>query len=77
MYRTLIWMSKTISGLSKGIVTDYALYILIGVCFYLYIFSFNSNILDSVSCIIISSTIILILIYPYLGISENSRKISF
>jgi NADH-ubiquinone oxidoreductase chain 5 len=72
MYRTMIWMSKTISGLSKGIVTDYALYILIGVCFYLYIFSFNSNILDSVSCIIISSTIILILISPYLGISENS-----
>jgi NADH-ubiquinone oxidoreductase chain 5 len=71
MYRTMIWMSKTISGLSKGIVTDYALYILIGVCFYLYIFSFNSNILDSVSCVIISSTIILILISHYINIKEN------
>jgi NADH-ubiquinone oxidoreductase chain 5 len=71
MYRTMIWMTKTISGLSKGIVTDYALYILIGVCFYLYIFSFNSNILDSVSCVIISSTIILILISHYINIKEN------
>jgi hypothetical protein len=67
-------MSKTISGLSKGIVTDYALYILIGVCFYLYVFSFNSNIIDLVSCVIISSIIILIFIYPYIGISENSSR---
>jgi NADH-ubiquinone oxidoreductase chain 5 len=74
MYRTMIWMSKTISGLSKGIVTDYALYILIGVCFYLYVFSFNSNIIDLVSCVIISSIIILIFIYPYIGISENSSR---
>jgi NADH-ubiquinone oxidoreductase chain 5 len=35
IYRTLVWISKTIYGLSKGVVTDYALYILVGACLYL------------------------------------------
>ena len=39
MNKALIKTSKTISGLSKGVVTDYALYILIGTCFYLSIFT--------------------------------------
>ena len=52
--------SKTISNLSKGVVTDYALYILISVCFYLSIFTFISIFFDLVNSITVSCLIILI-----------------
>nr|YP_010164152.1 NADH dehydrogenase subunit 5 [Metarhizium album]QRK27477.1 NADH dehydrogenase subunit 5 [Metarhizium album] len=60
--------SKTISVLSKGVVTDYALYILIGVCFYLSIFSFVSVYLDLVNVITVTCVAVL------LGISNYVRK---
>lgn len=46
--------SKTISILNKGVVTDYALYILIGICFYLAVFTFFSTFFDIIYCISIS-----------------------
>jgi hypothetical protein len=54
-------ISKTISGLNKGVVTDYALYILIGVCFYLSIFTFFSVVSGLVNCITITCVVTLIL----------------
>lgn len=39
----LVKISKIISSLSKGIITNYALYILIGVCLYLSIFTFVTD----------------------------------
>nr|YP_010259436.1 NADH dehydrogenase subunit 5 [Stachybotrys chartarum]UIX25696.1 NADH dehydrogenase subunit 5 [Stachybotrys chartarum]UIX25714.1 NADH dehydrogenase subunit 5 [Stachybotrys chartarum]UIX25732.1 NADH dehydrogenase subunit 5 [Stachybotrys chartarum] len=63
IYKVMIWISKTISSLSKGVVTDYALYILLGICFYLSIFSFITTSFDSVSFIIISSITLLCLDY--------------
>lgn len=42
--------SKIISMLNKGVVTDYALYILIGICFYLSIFTFFSLFIDVLYC---------------------------
>ncbi|EXU94431.1 NADH dehydrogenase subunit 5 (mitochondrion) [Metarhizium robertsii] len=59
--------SKTISGLSKGVVTDYALYILIGVCFYLSIFSFVSVYLDLVNVITVTCVAVLLGISNYVG----------
>nr|YP_010044473.1 NADH dehydrogenase subunit 5 [Tolypocladium guangdongense]QPF24418.1 NADH dehydrogenase subunit 5 [Tolypocladium guangdongense] len=58
--------SKTISSLSKGVVTDYALYILIGVCFYLSIFTFISIFFDLVNSITVSCIIVLIGISNYI-----------
>jgi hypothetical protein len=55
-------VSKIISNLSKGVVTDYALYILIGVCFYLSIFTFLSVFFDLIDSITIACVFILILI---------------
>jgi NADH-ubiquinone oxidoreductase chain 5 len=57
--------SKTISGLSKGVVTDYALYILLGVCFYLSIFSFVSVYLDLVNIITVTCVVVLLGISNY------------
>ena len=57
----LIKISKSISSLSKGVVTDYALYILIGVCFYLCIFTFLSTFYDLACFITVSCISILIL----------------
>jgi NADH-ubiquinone oxidoreductase chain 5 len=54
-------ISKIISSLSKGVVTDYALYILIGVCFYLSIFTYFSVFVDLVYSVTISCVFILIL----------------
>jgi hypothetical protein len=54
-------ISKIISSLSKGIVTDYALYILIGICFYLSIFTFLSIFFDLVYCISMSCIFVLVL----------------
>nr|YP_010259455.1 NADH dehydrogenase subunit 5 [Stachybotrys chlorohalonata]UIX25751.1 NADH dehydrogenase subunit 5 [Stachybotrys chlorohalonata] len=63
IYKIMIWISKTVSSLSKGVVTDYALYILLGICFYLSMFSFITTSFDSVSFIIISSITLLCLDY--------------
>lgn len=51
--------SKVISSLSNGVVTNYALYILIGICFYLSIFTFVSVVSDIVNSITISCFVIL------------------
>ena len=53
--------SKIISSLSNGIVTNYALYILIGICFYLSIFTFVQVVDDVVNSITIASLVILML----------------
>lgn len=62
-------ISKTISGLNTGVVTDYALYILIGACFYLFIFTVIPSFEDLAYSTTISSISILILIR---SISSNS-----
>jgi NADH-ubiquinone oxidoreductase chain 5 len=54
--------SKLISSLSNGVVTNYALYILIGVCFYLCVFTFVLIVSDTVNSITISCLAILMLI---------------
>nr|ATU31957.1 NADH dehydrogenase subunit 5 [Tolypocladium inflatum] len=66
--------SKTISGLSKGVVTDYALYILIGVCFYLSIFAFVSIFFDLVNSITVSCIIVLIGISNYIISSKDNEN---
>jgi NADH-ubiquinone oxidoreductase chain 5 len=53
--------SKIISSLSNGVVTNYALYILIGICFYLSIFTFVQVVDDVVNSITIASLVILML----------------
>lgn len=53
-------ISKIISKLSKGVVTDYALYILISICFYLSIFTFVSIFFDLVNTIILSCVIVVL-----------------
>ena len=53
--------SKIISSLSNGVVTNYALYILIGICFYLSIFTFVSIVSDTVNSITMSCLIILMI----------------
>ena len=53
--------SKIISSLSNGVVTNYALYILIGICFYLSVFTFVPVVSDVVNSITISCIIILII----------------
>jgi NADH-ubiquinone oxidoreductase chain 5 len=55
-------ISKIISSLSKGVVTDYALYILISVCFYLLIFTFLSVFFDIANSMTASCIFILVLI---------------
>ena len=52
-------ISKIIYNLSKGIVTDYALYILLGICFYLSVFTFVRIFLDLVNSIMVSYVIVL------------------
>ena len=64
--------SKTISGLSKGVVTDYALYILIGICFYLSIFSFVSVYLDLVNVITVTCVVVLLGINNYVISSKEA-----
>lgn len=61
----LVRTSKTISSLSKGVVTDYALYILIGVCFYLAVFSFVSVYLDLINVITVACLVVLLGINNY------------
>ena len=53
-------ISKTISSLHTGIVTDYALYILLAICFYISIFTFISIFNDIINIITLTSVLILI-----------------
>ena len=68
-------ISKMISSLNKGVVTDYALYILIGICFYLSIFTFFSVYSSLIYCITISCLFSLILFSYWNSFSKNSRMI--
>ncbi len=63
--------SKTMSGLHKGVVTDYALYILIAVCFYISIFTFVSIFNDLITIITLSSVLVLIGANKYINNPEN------
>ena len=79
----LVKASKTISGLCKGVVTDYALYILIGACFYLSIFTFISIFFDLANSITLSCVLVLLGLKNYVKLSkhysvnENSFTSSF
>lgn len=66
--------SKIISSLSNGVVTNYALYILIGICFYLSIFTFVSAVSDIVSSITISCVAILMLINVNSGLFSRMSR---
>nr|QPC56052.1 NADH dehydrogenase subunit 5 [Ophiocordycipitaceae sp.]QUT09486.1 NADH dehydrogenase subunit 5 [Ophiocordycipitaceae sp.]QUT09514.1 NADH dehydrogenase subunit 5 [Ophiocordycipitaceae sp.]QUT13244.1 NADH dehydrogenase subunit 5 [Ophiocordycipitaceae sp.]DAJ12168.1 TPA_asm: NADH dehydrogenase subunit 5 [Ophiocordycipitaceae sp.] len=53
-------ISKTITNLSKGVVIDYALYILVSICLYLSIFTFVSMFFEIVyTCLIVLLSIML------------------
>nr|YP_009546951.1 NADH dehydrogenase subunit 5 [Hirsutella thompsonii]AYP41270.1 NADH dehydrogenase subunit 5 [Hirsutella thompsonii]AYP41300.1 NADH dehydrogenase subunit 5 [Hirsutella thompsonii] len=65
-------ISKTVSNLSKGVVTDYALYILIGVCFYLSIFTFTLIFFDLVNSVIVSCVTVLIGINNFIVSDKES-----
>lgn len=67
----LLQGSKTMSGLHKGIVTDYALYILIGVCFYVSIFTFISVFADIATTITLTSVLVLIGVNNYMDSNKN------
>ena len=79
----LVKASKTVSGLGKGVVTDYALYILIGACFYLSIFTFISIFFDLANSITLSCVLVLLGVNNYVklskydNINENSLTSSF
>lgn len=64
-------VSKTMSGLHTGVVTDYALYILIAVCFYVSIFTFVSVFNDLITVITLSSVLVLIGANKYMNNPEN------
>nr|AOR87398.1 NADH dehydrogenase subunit 5 [Cordyceps militaris]UYL26229.1 NADH dehydrogenase subunit 5 [Cordyceps militaris]UYL26256.1 NADH dehydrogenase subunit 5 [Cordyceps militaris] len=55
-------VSKTISSLHTGIVTDYALYILLAICFYISIFTFVSIFNDVINVITLSSVLVLLIV---------------
>jgi hypothetical protein len=59
------------SGLHTGVVTDYALYILIAVCFYVSIFTFVSVFNDLITVITLSSVLVLIGANKYMNNPEN------
>src|SRR5687768_15824999 len=65
-------VSKIISNLSQGVVTNYALYILIGICFYLSIFTIVSIFFDLVNSITVSTIITLICISYYISTKINN-----
>jgi NADH-ubiquinone oxidoreductase chain 5 len=74
LHSILVKTSKIISNLSQSIVTDYALYFVIGTCFYLSIFMFILLSYDSTNSIIISSLIILIYIVGFKNNLEKNYK---
>jgi NADH-ubiquinone oxidoreductase chain 5 len=61
-YMALTKASKTISNLNMGVVTDYALYILLGACFYLFIFTVIPSFQDLANSTAVTCVSILILI---------------
>ncbi len=69
-------ISKMVSSLNKGVVTDYALYILIGICFYLSIFTFFSLFYSLMYCITISCLFSLLLYGHWNSLSKDSVVIS-
>lgn len=75
----LVKASKTISGLGKGVVTDYALYTLIGACFYLSIFTFITIFFDLTNSIVLSCILVLLGVNNYVKLSkhENINENSF
>ena len=76
----LLKVSKIISNLSKGVVTNYALYILVGICFYLSIFTLVSIFFDLVNSITASSIIALVAISYYINtntyFNENENNLN-
>jgi hypothetical protein len=76
IYWTLLRIGKTITSLSKGVVTDYALYILIALCFYLSLFTFIWTYFDSLHSITMSCITIFISISFYLQLNENKNIIN-
>lgn len=76
IYWTLLRIGKIITSLSKGVVTDYALYILIGICFYLSFFTFVWTYLDSLYSITISCVTLFICISSYLQLNENINPLT-
>jgi NADH-ubiquinone oxidoreductase chain 5 len=69
----LVKASKTVSGLGKGVVTDYALYILIGACFYLSIFTFISIFFDLANSITLSCVLVLLGVNNYVKLSKHDN----
>lgn len=61
----LTTISKTINNLSKGVIVDYALYILVSICLYLSIFTFVSMFFEIVYTILGSCVIVLLVINYY------------
>src|SRR4029453_13152848 len=59
-YTMLVKSSKIISNLSKGVVTDYALYIVISTTFFISLFVFTSLHFDIANIIVMSSILIMI-----------------
>ena len=70
MWVILNKISKTLSLLSKGLVTDYALYILISLCIMLSLFSFIFLNLDCLNVSLLTSVIILLGVNNYIN-KEN------
>jgi NADH-ubiquinone oxidoreductase chain 5 len=64
-------ISKNISIISKGVVTDYAVYILVSICTILSLFSFVSLNVDSLNINLLVFIIVLISISNYTNISDS------
>ena len=64
-------VSKTISLISKGVVTDYALYILVSLCTILSLFSFVSLSFDCINIVLLILIILLIGFSEYNPIKED------
>jgi NADH-ubiquinone oxidoreductase chain 5 len=67
-------ISKTISNLNTGVVTDYALYILIGICFYLFVFTAIPLFQDLANSTVVSCISILILIRSINSSEDKAEK---
>ena len=72
----LVKASKTVSGLGKGVVTDYALYILIGACFYLSIFTFISIFFDLANSITLSCVLVLLGVNNYVKLGKHDDSLT-
>lgn len=78
LYSVLLKISKTISMLNKGVVTDYALYILIGGGSYIFIIASCSILSDLINVIIISCLVGLINISHggYAAVNSDSSLVA-